>query len=1068
MTNTPDTSNLPGQIRYSRNFNLWHASAQGMGVIIILSAFILIGQTTAVAGPWAPISFFLAILLLVPNVLVYAELAASLPCAGGAYVQIHEAHGGWLAFLTGWALVIASLSVGVILAQGFAAQIAALLYDQFDLTSAPWLWAIGLIIMSSISNALGTQKTRREFLIFVLLGILLGVVCLSIPAIQLGNYTMETSSRPPAPFNASRPGWEQAITLLIVLFAGVEITASLRGRPRLRDQALLGALLLTLLAATLLATGIAIVAIGVLGVEVLSDSPIPLALLGAHVAQGLGRPLILLVASLALALAFNRLFLLTVRQIYRISKDGYYPTGLQKIHGRFRTPIWIIILIASFQLSLVSLPTLFLGKLSSLLYLLVMMGVNLALLQRKQAVSATFTLPFHPWVPSLTLAIDVLISLLWAPVYLAWAGGLIALGILFYILYARGHHIEAQEGVIVFKPSPEKKTQAEYRVMVPIANPATADVLLRLAGVLARQKKGEVLALQIVTVPDQILLEEGARRARASRILLEQAVAQAQEENFEIQTVTRVAHNVAQGIVDTAREEHTDLIILGWRGYTYSFGASLGPIIDAIIRDAPCDIVVVKGDGWNAVKKILVPTSGGPHASIAAQLATSIAEAYDSEITALYVQLGRSTPEQMEENRRRLASTLNGLVFNKAPEQKIIVADNIVEGIVQEAKGYDMVLLGASEEGLFDQVVFGNIPQRIAAQVSNTAIIARRYGGPTEFWTRRLLHSLRQTFPSLDAEEQLELHEEMGRNAQPGINFFVLIVLSSIIATLGLLLDSAAVVIGAMLVAPLMSPILAFSLGIVVSDVRLIRRSIEAVFKGIALSIVLAIFIGILSPFKGLTDQIVARTQPTLLDLAVALASGMAGAYALARKDVSAALPGVAIAAALMPPLGVAGLGLSLGNPRVAGGAFLLFITNITAISLAGVLVFIVLGVRPQTWQPDIEQRIHRNILGFAFLLLVIAIPLGIIMSGIIQDTRTQETIRQVLQSHAAAQGGTLVEFEYQLQRDDHLTIVATIRSSRPTEQLAVDAAANALRQRLNRPVTLELVVLPVTRSNEP
>lgn len=1057
-------SNLPEQIRYSKHFNHWQVILRGFGVMIILSVFILIGQTAAIAGRWSPLSFFLALLLLAPNILTYAELAISVPCTGGAYVQVHESRDGWIAFLTGWVLVIATLSIGALLAQAFADQVTALLQDHFNLTITPWPWALGLVIVSSISNALGIQKMRREFLICILLGILVGIVCLSIPAIEFSHYT-GVPSRPQISPATSRPSWEQALPLLLLLFVGFEIIMSFRGGPCLRDPSFPRMLLITLLLSALIITCFATIAVGVLGSNTLSDSPTPLALMGDRAAPGFGRPLILIAGSLALILIFNRIFLLIVRQTYRLSKDGYLPTSLRKHPQRFQTPIWIICLVALFQLPLLTIPPAFLGRLASLLYLLVMMIINLTLLRRKQAASIAFTLPFHPWVPSLTLAIDVLISLLWPPIYLAWASGLIGLGVLFYVIYARNHHLEAQEGITVFKPSPEEKPRAEYRVMTPIANPATVDVLLRLAGVLARQKNGEVLALQIVTVPDQIPLEEGRYRARASRVLLEQAIAQAQEENFEIQTITRVAHNVAQGILDTAREENVDLILMGWRGYTYSFGASMGPIIDAVIKDAPCDVVVAKGDQWHTAKKILVPTAGGPHASIAAELATMISSAYDSEITALYVQVGRATSEQMEANRQRLEQTLNGIEFTKAPEQKIIVTDSIVKGIVEEAKDYDLILLGASEERMFDQFVFGNIPQRIAAQATTPAIIARRYGGPTEFWIRRLAHSLHQMFPSLEIEEQLVFHEELTHSAQPGINYFVLIVLSSIIATLGLLLNSAAVVIGAMLVAPLMSPILAFSLGMVLGDVRLIRRSIEAVLKGIALAIVLAIFIGILSPLKGLTAEIMARTQPTLLDLAVALASGMAGAYALARKDVSAALPGVAIAAALMPPLGVVGLGLSLGKPHVAGGALLLFLTNISAISLAGVLIFILLGVRPQTWQPDTERRIRRSIVGFTLLLIVIAIPLFTIMSGIIQDARTQETIRQVLQTHAAAQDSMLVEFEYQLQPDDSLIVAATIRSTRPADQISINETAHALQQRLNRSVSLEVIVFPVTRS---
>jgi uncharacterized hydrophobic protein (TIGR00271 family) len=704
--------------------------------------------------------------------------------------------------------------------------------------------------------------------------------------------------------------------------------------------------------------------------------------------------------------------------------------------------------------------------LTGLLYLVVLMGVNLALILRKQSKTASFTLPFHPWVPGLTLVIDVLISPLWGATYLAWAAGCLGLGALLYVTYARRRHVEAQEGVTVFKPAAEKEAEVGYRILVPIANPATAGTLLRLAGVLARQQDGEVLALQVVTVPDQVPLEEGRHRAAVGRVLLERAMAQAKEEGFTVKTMTRVAHGVADGILDTAREEDVDLILLGWRGYTRSAGASMGPIIDAVIRDAPCEVTVVKGEEWRDAGRILVPTAGGPHAPIAARLAMILSEAYDSQVTALHVQLGRATPQQMEENRQRIARTLNGLPFSHPPQQKVIIAESVVEGIVREAEKYDLVLLGASEEGLFDQFVFGSIPQQIAARVPKTAVIVRRYGGPTEFWTRKLARGLLRLFPRLNIEEQLELREAMSDSARPGVNFFVLIVLSSIIATLGLLLNSAAVVIGAMLVAPLMSPILGFSLGMVLGDVRLIRLSIEAMFKGVALALVIAVLIGIVSPIKDLTEEIMIRTQPTLLDLTVALASGMAGAYSLSREEVSAALPGVAIAAALMPPLGVAGLGLSLGRPQVAGGAFLLFLANIAAISLAGVIVFILLGVRSQTWHPEAHRRIRRGLIGFVLLVLVIAIPLGIIMAGIVQRSNTRNEIRQVLTERVDTRDRELVDFEHQTEQG-RLLVVATVRSVDPLQEPAVDDIAAALRGRLGRPVTLEVVTLPVVRSQE-
>ncbi len=1042
------------QIRFSRGLNIWQVVSHGVSVIVVTILFVLLGDATATAESITPLILLLTGLLVGINTLSYAKLAVDSACPGGAYVQIQQTQKGWVAFLTGWTIILSSLGLCALLARGFAIQATTLLYDHLGLSLAPWPWAAGLVIVLAVNNALGTWQGRQGLIILLLLATMVGFIILATPQIELTHY------------DAAPQDWRQGITLLMAVFVGLEVTTSLQNEMCRQKQNIPRSLLLTPGLSAVLGALVIAAAIGVVGSETLSHSPIALAIVGGQIAEGAGRPLILILGILTLPIAVNSVLMVVVRQIYVMSQDGYWPPTMRRLDMRFKTPTRIITLATFLLLPLIWLPTDFLSHLIGLLYLLILATINLVLATRPQRTPSPFILPFHPWIPGLTLAIDVLMMLLWDPVHLAWAAGCLAMGVLVYVLYARTHHIEAQTGVTVFKPPPSKeRSRVKYRVMVPIANPTTADTLLRLAGVLARHRDGQVLALQVTTVPDQIPLEEGRHRAAASRILLERAVKQAREENFEIETMTRVAHSVAQGILDTAREEDVDLILVGWRGYTHSFGASMGPIIDAVIRDAPCDVTVVKGNEWGGAEKILVPTAGGPHAPIAAQLAMMLAQTEGSEVTALYVQIGRTTPEQMELNKQNLAQTLDGLEFSHPPQQKVVIADSVVEGIVREAEGYDLVLLGASEEGLFDQFVFGNIPQQIAARVPKTAVIVRRYGGPTEFWTRKLMRGIFNLLPRLNIEEQLELREAMSTSAHPNVNYFVLIVLSCIIATLGLLLDSAAIVIGAMLVAPLMSPILALSLGIVLGDVRLIRLSIEAVFKGVALATIIAIFIGILSPLKELTTEILSRTQPNLLDLTVALASGTAGAYALARKDVSAALPGVAIAAALMPPLGVAGLGLALGEPRVAGGAFLLFITNIASISMAGAIVFILLGVHPSTWRPEAQQRIRRGLVSVTFLLLIIAIPLGVIMLGAIQDTAQERTVHQLLHQHLATASSELVHLE--IEHDNTgMIIAATVRSSTTIDHETVDQLVAQLTAQLEQPVHLEVVVLPTIRSS--
>jgi uncharacterized hydrophobic protein (TIGR00271 family) len=418
----------------------------------------------------------------------------------------------------------------------------------------------------------------------------------------------------------------------------------------------------------------------------------------------------------------------------------------------------------------------------------------------------------------------------------------------------------------------------------------------------------------------------------------------------------------------------------------------------------------------------------------------------------------------MEQNQRVLDETFQDLSFASEPEKKIVNASSPLAGILKEAEDYDLVIVGASEQGAIDQFAFGSIPQRIAAQAPNSSVMVKGYGGAPEFWFRKILRGIFNLFPTLTTEEQLEVREDLTDDAQPGRDYFILIVLSSIIATLGLLLNSPAVVIGAMLVAPLMSPILGFSLGVVLGEVRLVRTSLESMFKGVIATIVVAILVGLLSPIKEMTSEILIRTQPTLLDLFIALASGMAGAYALSRKDVSAALPGVAIATSLAPPLAVVGLGLANGNMVVASGALLLFVTNLIMVSLSGVVIFTLLGIHPLNLQPEIQKRVRRGITGMVILVLLITVPLAVIMNGIINTAREDQSIHTILEESEILDGIVDLEIDRSLY-PGQVYISITTRSEEAATQDDVDQADRLLEEAIGKPVIVDLIHLASIRS---
>ncbi len=225
-----------------------------------------------------------------------------------------------------------------------------------------------------------------------------------------------------------------------------------------------------------------------------------------------------------------------------------------------------------------------------------------------------------------------------------------------------------------------------------------------------------------------------------------------------------------------------------------------------------------------------------------------------------------------------------------------------------------------------------------------------------------------ETIFSVSRERADIVIQEITAGSEPGGRFYVLVIVSTMIAGLGLINNSTAVIIGAMLVAPLMTPIFGISLALIRNDTRLFTRAVEAETAGVAAAICMGFFLGIITPTLEPTPEMLSRTQPQLFDLLVAIFSGFAGAYALVDEKISPALPGVAIATAIVPPLANTGLCISVGAYAGAFGSFLLFFSNFLAILVVGAVVFLLFRMNRRYEEPD------RKVLAKRFLLPVLGI----------------------------------------------------------------------------------------------
>ena len=298
--------------------------------------------------------------------------------------------------------------------------------------------------------------------------------------------------------------------------------------------------------------------------------------------------------------------------------------------------------------------------------------------------------------------------------------------------------------------------------------------------------------------------------------------------------------------------------------------------------------------------------------------------------------------------------------------------------------------------------------------------------------------------------------EEIGQGSEPHINFYLLLLVSALIASFGLLANSTAVVIGAMLVSPLMTPILGIALSLVRGDARLFGRAIRAEIFGVFLAVSVSALFGLLPIITEATPEMLSRTQPNLLDLLVALLAGFAGAVAMVDERISPALPGVAIATAIVPPLSNTGLCLAIGTYEGATGSFLLFLANFISILLVASAVFYVAGLAPK-FSRETRWKFGRRF-GWATLgFFLVAALLTNSLVGIIKERALGRTIKDVLTKELAATNGVVLDREFHDSEGNRIRVLASVRTPKLLLPKEVEKFQTSLSKKLEKPC--ELVV---------
>ena len=495
-----------------------------------------------------------------------------------------------------------------------------------------------------------------------------------------------------------------------------------------------------------------------------------------------------------------------------------------------------------------------------------------------------------------------------------------------------------------------------------------------------------------------------------------------------------------------------------------------GKDLNIIVQQAPCPTYVIKSpSGWSLSDdhKVLVPFWDDANTRFA--IDTLFAINPNLQITASIVVSPSDAPADVSMQNEDLSLQTSKWHKEKSFTTKILRGYKENQAVAEEMKKHDFLLLGASRGNQIARTLFGDIRNKIVTQVEGPAIILREYQGRAGATMSSTWNVFDRLLPTLTKEERIEAYRMIRRGGRPNRDFYSMIVLSSAIASLGLILDSAAVIIGAMLVAPLMAAIIGMGMAIIHGDIKFLKITTTAVLKGALLAILTGFIFGLINFHGNATAQMLQRTSPSILDLVVAIISGVAAAYAMCRKNVSSSLPGVAIAVALVPPLTTVGVCLSIGFWSLSLGALKLFLSNMVGIVFASALVFASFGFKPNLDNTKDKRKItvfQRSIIASATLVVVMLILLV---------TRTVKEVRDANLDNEVQEEITAYLTDLKLPTSvDHWSMTATnsgttkfdlrLETTRQLTAAEVESLRKRMEQTLGTPVSLDLVLIPVSR----
>ena len=733
---TAGASSPDAEIKFSRELGLLEATTLGVGAMIGAGIFILSGMAAGIAGPAATLSYVLCGLMTLFTALSYSELSSSIPLAGGGYTFVHQGIGGYIAFLCGWALIFGSVVACALYALGFAEHFNPLVDLVIKVSPSVKFSAFAIALLLLLVNIKGTKESGKtqNFFTIAKVAMLIVFIGLCIPHVRVENF------KPFAPFGLT--GIISATALIYISFFGFEIISSASEEIKNPKKTVPKAILLSLFVPMLIYVGVVLVSVGILDYQTLGTSAAPLVLIAGKVLGSYGLIFVLIAGLLSTTSALNATVLTASRETYAMGRDGYLPGRIFRLHPKFKTPYTAIaavgVIILFFTLSgEVEL----VAHLANFCFLFALILVNLSVIMlRKKAprLKRPFKLPWHPVIPLLAIACNVLILAFMSPRTYLMGAGWLALGSLVYLVYSK----EQKETVEKHRRLKEilgRQERKEYKILVSLANPKTVGMLMAIACAIARKFDGEVIVLNVVEVPHGTPLRKGLADFSQQRLLLSRAENIARQERVKFDKTIKLSHRLSYGILETAAEEDCNFILMGRSGPEKMLEKILTTVVDIVLKEAPCNVAIVHGEKMEDIKRVIITATDNVNSQLAAELSPALVEKFRAGLLLLHALPQDSGAEEEGQARRWIDSFTEKAGLKIKGERKIVKAQKPAEAIADQIQEGDLLLMGSSKGGTLEQLLFTSVPEEVGERVSTPIIVFKRFQPRKRSWVERII-----------------------------------------------------------------------------------------------------------------------------------------------------------------------------------------------------------------------------------------------------------------------------------------------------------------------------------------